>query len=372
MKGTIRIATISSVPVKLHWSFVLLFVWVVFEGRRNGMNWEGVGWFAILMLSVFACVVLHELGHAFSAKRFGVQTKDIILSPIGGVARLDGLPEKPIHESVVAAAGPLVNLLIAGLFGGYGWFTSSIDFSELSSSKMIFGEPEHFVTLLLLMNIFLAVFNLIPAFPMDGGRIFRSLLSTQLGRRKATLVTTFMGQGLAIVLVGLAYYFLPSKMILYLVPLFILMGIFMIYMALQEYQMVKFEEILKEHSIAKLIRQPLNIFRKEDHLNLAVKALTNGLEKDFIVQNEDGSIAGVLAEETILKKVKEKRNPETILIAENISPITEVVYPHESLFDFYKKMANQDLLILPVFENEKFVGVVDIQQLNEFLKLHYD
>ena len=110
MKGAFQIAKIAGIPVRLHWTFVVMLGWVAIEGRRSGMNWESVGWFAVLMIGVFVCVVLHELGHAFSAKRYGVRTKDIILSPLGGVARLDGLPEKPIDESVVAFAGPLVNI----------------------------------------------------------------------------------------------------------------------------------------------------------------------------------------------------------------------------------------------------------------------
>jgi len=117
MKHSFQIAKIFGIPVKVHWTFALMMIWVVIEGRRNGMDWEGVGWFALMVLSLFGCVILHEFGHALSARRFGVDTKDIILSPIGGVARLDKLPDEPIHESVVAAAGPVVNLLIAGLIG---------------------------------------------------------------------------------------------------------------------------------------------------------------------------------------------------------------------------------------------------------------
>ena len=118
MKNSFQIAKIFGIPVKLHWSFSLMMAWVVFEGRRNGMDWASVGWFALLVLGLFFCVILHEFGHALSARRYGVGTKDIILSPIGGVARLNRLPEKPLHESIVAAAGPVVNLVIAGLIGG--------------------------------------------------------------------------------------------------------------------------------------------------------------------------------------------------------------------------------------------------------------
>lgn len=374
MKGAFQIAKIAGIPVKLHWSFVLMIVWVAIEGRRNGMNWESVGWFTVLMLGVFTCVILHEFGHAFSAKRYGVRTKDIILSPLGGVARLDGLPEKPIDESVVAFAGPLVNIFLAGVFGGYGWLTSSIDFSNLGTSRLVFGNPENFVTLFLLINIFLALFNLIPAFPMDGGRIFRSLLSPSMGRRRATLVTTYLGQGMAIVLVTLAYFLVPPRMTLYLVPLFLVSSVFMFFMATQEYRMVKFEEILKRHSISEIIRQPINVLQKNDHIAHALDILRRGLERDFLVKNEDGTIAGVFSQSEILEVAKSipTDSHENHEVKEFISLIKEAAFPSDSLHIFYKKLASQELRILPVFENEKLIGVVDIQQLNDFLRVEYE
>ncbi len=374
MKGSFQIAKIAGIPVKLHWSFILMLVWVAVEGRRNGMNWESVGWFAVLMIGVFTCVILHEFGHAFSAKIYGVRTKDIILSPLGGVARLDGLPEKPIDESVVAFAGPLVNIFLAAIFGGYGWMTSSIDFTNLGTSRLVFGNPENFVTLFLLINIFLALFNLIPAFPMDGGRIFRSLLSPSLGRRRATLVTTYMGQGMAILLVILAYLLVPPRMMIYLIPLFLLSSVFMFFMATQEYRMVRFEEILKKHSITELIRQPINVLQKNDHIAHALDILKRGLERDFLVKNEDGTIAGVFSQPEILEIAKSipTDSHEDHGVEEFISAVEEAAYPNDSLHVFYKKLVNQELRILPVFENETLIGVVDIQQLNDFLRVEYE
>ena len=366
MKNSFQIAKIFGIPVKLHWTFSLMMAWVVLEGRRNGMDWASVGWFALLVIGLFVCVILHEFGHALSARRFGVGTKDIILSPIGGVARLNRLPEKPIHESIVAAAGPVVNLLIAGVVGGYGWLTSSLDFSNLNSREAIFGNPENFITILLFINIFLAVFNLIPAFPMDGGRIFRSLLSAPLGRRKATQITTYLGQGMAVMIIFFAYYFSPEKISYYLVPLFIISAIFMFFMATRENQRVRFEEILKKQKVSELVRAAFTAFQKSDKMELAMDTLKRGLEKDFLVKNEEGKIEGVLSENSILKNAKAEQD---LGIEKFISPIEENIHPSETLFDFYKKMVEQQLHILPVFENEEMVGVVDLQQLNEFLKL---
>ena len=356
MKGSIQIAKFAGIPVKVHWSFLLLLIWVIFEGRRSGMNWEGVGWFGLLIITLFACVVLHEYGHALSAKRYGVETKDIILSPVGGIARLNGLPEKPIHEFVVAIAGPMVNIGIACILGGVGWMSSSLHMMQ--GSRIIFGQPENFLSLLFGLNIFLAVFNLIPAFPMDGGRIFRSLLSIKLGRLKATRIASLFGQTIAVGFLILAYYENP---------MFAIIGIFVFYMATQEYQMVKYEDTLKTNLVAEIMRPQYTAFQKSHNITLAVDEIKRGLEKDFIVIDELGSVIGSLHEDDIMKAAKKKDDIGTV--ANYMLTTLERVSPDETLNSFYKKLQNTKAYILPVFENEILIGVLDIRQLNDFLKL---
>lgn len=370
MKGSIQIAKILEIPVKVHWSFLLLLGWVIFEGRRSGMDWEGVGWFGFLIFTLFGCVLLHEFGHALSARRYGVKTKDIILSPFGGVARLNGLPEKPIHEFVVAIAGPMVNIAIACVLGGVGWMSSTLHI-DLQETRIIFGEPENFVSLLLALNVFLAVFNLVPAFPMDGGRIFRSLLSIKLGRLKATRIASWFGQVIAVVFFTLAYY---SDTILtnhsdtsLLAGTFVLMGVFVFSMATQEYQMVKYEDTLKNSFVSNIMRPQYTAFQKSHNITLAVDEIKRGLEKDFIVINETGTVIGTLQENDILKAAKKKDNFGTV--ANYMLTTSERVSPNETLDSFYKKLQSTKAYILPVFENEILIGVLDIRQLNDFLKL---
>lgn len=357
MKGSIQIAKFAGIPVKLHWSFVLLLAWVVFEGRRSGMDWEGVGWFGLLIMTLFGCVVLHEYGHALSARRYGVDTKDIILSPIGGIARLNGLPEKPMHEFVVAIAGPMVNIVIACLLGGVGWASSTLHM-DLAETRTIFGEPENFISLLFALNIFLAVFNLVPAFPMDGGRIFRSLLSIKMGRLKATRIASWFGQAIAVGFLIMAFY---------ANPMFAIIGIFVFYMATQEYQMVKYEDTLKNKLVAEIMRPQFTAFQKKHNITLAVDEVKRGLEKDFIVIDELGNFIGTLQEDDILKAAKKKDEIGTV--ANYMLTTSERVSPDETLDSFYKKLQNTQAYILPVFENEMLVGVLDIRQLNDFLKL---
>lgn len=371
MKNSIQIAKIRGIPLKLHWTFGLMMLWVIFEGRRNGMGWENVGWFALLIIGLFFCVILHELGHAVAAKRYGVVVKDIIISPIRGAARMDGLPDRPITETIIAAAGPSVNMVIAILIGIVGWSTGQLDFSNLGTSKSDFGNPENFFTLFFLINLMLVVFNIIPTFPLDGGRILRSLLALKIGKLRATRVTMYLSQFISIVIVVLAYYFLPQKILLYFIPFFVMMAGFLFFMSSREYETVKTEEILKNHVVAELIRSEFTSFQNSDNIAFAKQVLEVGKEKDFLVKNESGDIIGILAETTILENSVQYAS-SIQLIEKFISPILEVAQPSDSLFQFYKKLRRQQVRILPIFENEQLIGVLDVEQMNEFLRMRYD
>lgn len=221
MRGTFQIAKLFGIPVLIHWSFALLIAWVIVSGYSSGLDVIGIVWLTLLMFSIFFCVVLHEYGHALTARRYGVGTKDIVLLPIGGVARLDKLPEKPVQELLVAAAGPLVNIAIAILLSPY-FFWISMDSVQ---KEMVEGEgivSTTFVPYLISLNIMLALFNLLPAFPMDGGRILRSLLAIRLGREKATKIAAIVGQIFAVAFVVASIYPLQS-------PVFALLGVFIFF-----------------------------------------------------------------------------------------------------------------------------------------------
>ncbi|MBK7345234.1 MAG: site-2 protease family protein [Saprospiraceae bacterium] len=169
-RGSILLFTFRGIPVRIHWSFGLLLLWVWYTGVRFGMDWPAIGVLALLMLSLFACVVLHEFGHALTAKRYGIDTRDIILSPIGGVARLNKIPEKPIQEFLVALAGPAVNVIIALILGIIAWIALPQGIEIQGESETAVFWIGNFVPLLFWMNLYLVLFNMIPAFPMDGGR----------------------------------------------------------------------------------------------------------------------------------------------------------------------------------------------------------
>lgn len=215
MKGSYRIARVAGIDVKIHVTFLLLLAWFGWmywqEGGVSGAI-EGVS-FTLLL---FLCVLLHEFGHAFAARAYGIRTPDITLLPIGGVARLERMPSKPAHELVVAIAGPAVNVIIAALLAFFLAFkVSATDFSELDHAG---GSM---ATKLFYVNVMLVAFNAIPAFPMDGGRVLRALLAMRFSNVLATTIAARVGQTIA---VGFAVAsFFGAPMLLF-IAIFVFLG----------------------------------------------------------------------------------------------------------------------------------------------------
>jgi Zn-dependent protease len=176
---TWKLGTIAGIPIRMHLTLVLLLVWIALSYAFSGAGVRATGLGVVLVLAIFGTIVVHELAHALVARRFGVATRDIMLLPVGGIASIEHMPERPVHELIVALAGPAVNFVIAAiLLPFHGRFVEEFAF----------------------INVALAVFNLLPAFPMDGGRALRALLAMKLGPERATDIAATLGRGLAVVL----------------------------------------------------------------------------------------------------------------------------------------------------------------------------
>jgi len=193
MRWSFKVASVAGIEVRIHLTFLLFLAWIGFsyyqvEGLPGAV--QGV----LFILSLFACVLLHEFGHAFAARGFGIATPDITLLPIGGVARLTRIPDKPWQELVVAIAGPLVNVVIAAAL----IFVVHRS-AELEQLQYLESPRVELLSKLASVNVMLVLFNLIPAFPMDGGRILRALLAMAMPYAQATQVAAWIGQGLAVV-----------------------------------------------------------------------------------------------------------------------------------------------------------------------------
>ncbi len=359
MKGVLRVATISGIPVQIHWSFSLLFFWVYYEGNKFGMEWNEILIFGSLVMALFFCVILHEFGHAFSARYYGVGTRDITLSPIGGVARLNQMPEKPIQEFVVALAGPSVNLVIAVLlFLGLWLFAPSPWPTFNGTMAEMFASPSNFLPILLWMNLIMAGFNLLPAFPMDGGRMLRSLLSMKTGRVKATRIASFVGRILAVGSLVCAVYI--EDVILGLISVFVFV------MAGQEYKMVKMEGVLDRQNIKELMRVDFSKFLYTDRVQQVVDTFVEGVEKNFLIFDDWGRQRGILKRSEILSAMQKKD------FDSDIDKYTTLAAVHlnssDSLKVAYGLMQNPDHLIIPVFEDGAIVGVLDQKALDDYLK----
>jgi Zn-dependent protease/CBS domain-containing protein len=354
MRGSIQIAKLFGIPVLLHWSFGLLFFYVLYVAQQAGLDVAGIVWMSLFVLALFTCVVLHEFGHALMARRFGVYTKDIILLPIGGIARLNKLPEKPFHEFLVAIAGPLVNIAIA-LFLSPWFFLNSYRTPPPSELEMV-QDYSYFIPALIFLNVILAIFNLLPAFPMDGGRIFRALLSTKMERSKATRIAAGVGQFFAILL--LLYGLWQGSIITAFI------GVFIFFTASQENQWVQKEGILNQHTVAEIFRLQFTRLQANESLYKALDLLLRDIEKNFLVFDNDGNLIGVLLEKQLLNAGKKEVSVSTVM-----QPHFETVSPSDSLKIVFDKMHGGGQKILPVLEQDELIGVVDINALNNFLRL---
>jgi len=193
MRNTLKFGSFFGIPVRIHFTFPLVLVAFGLEAGIRG-GWTDAVWAVFLILAVFVCVVLHELGHSLQVRRYGIQVRDIVLLPIGGMARADKIPEKPREEIIVAISGPLVNFAIALLL-----------YAIVSVRGGMWHAENDFLVNLLFINIVLGVFNLIPAFPMDGGRILRGFLATRMNYLDATRHAKNVGQIIAILFVLIGF-----------------------------------------------------------------------------------------------------------------------------------------------------------------------
>jgi Zn-dependent protease len=193
MRSSLKVASIFGIEVRIHLTFLLFLVWIWFSYYQVA-GFAGAVQGVLFILALFACVLLHEFGHAFAARGFGIETPDITLLPIGGVARLSRIPDKPWQELVVAIAGPLVNVVIAGVLIFVIHTSATLEQLEYLENPRV-----ELLAKLASVNVMLVLFNLIPAFPMDGGRVLRALLAMAMPYARATQIAAWIGQGLAVV-----------------------------------------------------------------------------------------------------------------------------------------------------------------------------
>jgi Zn-dependent protease/CBS domain-containing protein len=348
----LRLGRYFGIPIEIHWTFWLLLAYVFFGSLGDDGSTSEAFFTVAFVLAIFTCVVLHELGHALAARRYGVKTRDITLYPIGGVARLERIPERPMEELIVAIAGPLVNVVIAGaLYLGGVRLPSNLE----QPSALTTGD---FLSRLLMVNCVLVFFNLLPAFPMDGGRIFRAFLALFMDYVRATRIASSMGQFMAILFgfLGLSGY----PMLLF-IALFVWLG------ATGEAGSVEQRFLLKDASVRDAMLVQFAKVRDDDTLGDVVKRLLSGSQSEFPVYDSRTDRSMGLLTRNILINALATHGAEGLVRDCPIEPLGTADV-RRSLLAAVQDMREKSQSSLEVLDDRgEVVGLLTHENLAEFI-----
>lgn len=351
MSWSIPIFRVAGILVRIHVTFLLLLAWLAFSYYMQGGSAVAAGRVFFILL-LFSCVLLHEFGHAIAAKGFGINTPDITLLPIGGVARLERMPERPSQELIVALAGPAVNVVIAlALFLVAG-------FRDISDASAI--ENPSMLTQLMVINVWLVLFNLLPAFPMDGGRVLRALLATRLNYARATQIAASVGQGCAFVF---GFVGLFGNPILIFIALFIYIG------ASQEAAVAQMRDVSRGMPVASAMVREFRTLAVDATLLEAVDALLATSQHDFPVIDAEGTVAGVLLRNDLIGALR--RDDPAIRVGDVMRRGVPTVTTGTPFDEAFRIMQESNCPAVPVLDGMKrLVGLLTPENVTELMMVH--
>lgn len=352
MKWSWKLGEIAGIGVYVHATFLILVLWIGMLAWSASQSVSAVAVDIAFIMALFGCIVLHELGHALTARRYGIQTRDITLLPIGGVARLERMPEEPMHELLVALAGPAVNLVIALLLAAglalSGTWESGAEMSALSGP---------FFQRLLVVNVAVVVFNLLPAFPMDGGRVLRALLATRLDYVAATQIAANTGQAMA---------FLFGLIGLLVNPFLIFIALFVWIGAAAEASMVQMKSALGGIPVSEAMLRTFETLAARDPLSRAVDITLQTSQKDFPVM-ENGTLVGLLTQDRLMAELA--KSGRDVSVASALQENVDVADSHEMLEGALARLANSVCKTAPVLHNGKLVGLLTLDNIAELIQI---
>lgn len=352
MKYSLYLGRISGIKIFIHWTFLLLILWIVFGNLRSGLNAGEITWSVIFVLAIFGCVIFHELGHSVAAKRFNIKTKDITILPIGGVAQLESIPEKPKEELVVALAGPAVNFIIVAALLPFVWRSMSANPEEIS---LAVTGPENFLPSLVRVNLWLALFNLIPAFPMDGGRVLRALLGFRLSHARATSIAASLGQILAIIFVVIG--FIGN-------PFLIFIGFFIFLGAQGEVVYSRSKFMLQGYTVSNVLMREIPSIDAFASLREAASRLLDTQNRNFLVTQEGKPLA-TISRDDIIRGLAESN--DTVNIQSLSDKDLVILRPETPLEEAWHSMQQKKKPLMLVMQDDNLVGVVDEENISEFI-----
>lgn len=349
MGKSLNLGTIAGIRLQVHWTFSLIIAWILLTSFFAGENLFRALYNVAFVLVLFCCVLLHELGHALAARLYGIPTRDITLLPIGGVARLERMPRKPSQELVVALAGPAVNVVIAGVL-----FLVLTPVVRLSSLSLLPTGTGTFLQQLMLVNIALVVFNLLPAFPMDGGRVLRAMLAMFLNYVTATRVAALIGQLCAVGFVFLGF----SN------PMLFLIAAFIFFAASTEAQQVAIREQLAGYRVRDGMLRQFQVVPADGAIRQFVPELLETQQSEFpVIRN--GLLVGMARLDRALDGLQ-NGSAETFgdIMQPDVFPLEE----NESLTSTIERTATGKTNALPVISNGVLVGLLDFTRVFDLLR----
>lgn len=357
MKWSLSVGRFAGIRVQIHITFIALLIWIglsLFSTEQSvTAALSGVGF----VVALFLCVLLHEFGHALTAKQFGVNTRDITLLPIGGVARLERMPDKPVQELLVALAGPAVNVVIAvALFIALTAMGQSVSLESLAASEAGLLGPG-ILERLLVLNIMLIVFNMLPAFPMDGGRVLRALLAMRMDYARATARAASIGKAFAAFFAVVGFFTNPFLM---LIAVFVWIG------ASQESLAAQTKGALDGVTVTQAMITDFRTLSPVDPLSHAVELLLAGSQQDFPVI-DDGRVMGVLTRQALLTALA--RNTQHLRVIDAMQRDVPHADAAESLASALQRMQGSPIRTMPVITRGALVGLLTMENVGEYVSV---
>jgi Zn-dependent protease/CBS domain-containing protein len=355
---TIKLFTVQGIEVKMHITFPLILVLAAAQfGYLNekAFSLSGAVFGTVITLLLFVCVVIHELAHSLTSTRLGFPVRDIVLLPLGGVSQIERMPEGPAQEFLLAIAGPMSNVIIASVLIAVGLLLGMNINLRLDVANL--GWKDTF-PYLIVTNLWLAAFNLIPAFPMDGGRVLRALLASVMPYARATALAARIGQSLSwgLGLIGL----LINN------PLWILIAIFVYFGATQEGRMAQIRSVLQDLRVRQAFSRDVLFLSPDDPVSRAADLTLERFQADFPVC-EEGCLVGLLTHADVIRALKQ-RQPEASVrtVMQKEFPILGLT---DGLFEAHRQMTKAGLDALPVMEGEQFLGLLTRRDVSEVYQL---
>jgi Zn-dependent protease len=361
MNWSFPIAKVKGIEIRVHFTFALVLIWAALDwGVRQGLGLDGALYGVAFISLLFLCVTLHELGHSLVALRHGVKVRDITLLPIGGLARLEGELARPAQELWMALAGPAVNVALAAMLGAValpllGW--RALDGLGLLWSRLNGLGLERLLVDLLAANVGLAIFNLLPAFPMDGGRVLRALLASRMRELDATRVAARVGQGLAVIL-GLVGLF-GGGINLALIAMFIFTG------AEQEWRGAQLKTALQRVPASAALVRGGTLLSPYDPLARAIDATLRSGQADFAVFDRS-ILVGVLTREDAAEGFQQ--HGPNVSVGQVMRTDVPVAQSSETLLDLQHKMQANKSSVISVTEEGHFLGLATLESIRNALR----